>query len=97
MKRFSIIRKPHYLFYSVSVLGIFAVGIIPYFQNMFRAIWIITAPLIIGAYLQYILKNDISGFPINKKKPVWIYVIIGMLFLSVASLTITVLLVSGVI
>jgi len=94
-KRFSIARKPYVLFYAFSFSGIIAVWLIPFFQNALRAIWIISAPLIVGAYLQFVLngKGESSD---DSKIPAGIYVVIGTLFASVVILIVAILFIIGV-
>ena len=94
-KRFSIIKKPYYLFYASSVLGLIAAWQIPFFWDLSKSFWIVTAPLIVGTYLQFALKD--KGDSSNKnKKPVGIYIIFGILFASVIITIIAILFLLGV-
>ena len=94
-KRFSIIKKPYFLFYAFSLSGLIAAWQIPFFWCISRSFWIVTAPLIVGVYLQFAFRD--KGYSPNKeKKPIGIYIVIGILFVSVVILAIAILFLLGV-
>jgi hypothetical protein len=94
-KRFSIIKKPYYLFYAFSLFGLIVAWQIPFYWDFSKSFWIVTAPLIVGAYLQLSLKNS-GKDSYNTKKPVGIYIVIGVLFVTVLITVITILILLGV-
>ena len=94
-KRFSIIKKPYYLFYAFSLSGLVVAWRIPFFGDFSRSFWIVTAPLIVGVYLQLAFKDN-SDSSYRTKKPIGIYIILGILFASVIISIIAILFLIGV-
>jgi chromate transport protein ChrA len=94
-KRFSIIEKPYYLFYAFSLIGLITAWQIPFFWDFSKSFWIVTAPLIVGAYLQFSLKNKCEASD-NENRTIGIFIVIGVLFATVVITVITILILLGV-
>lgn len=87
-------RKPYYLLYAISFIGLFTVWLVPFFKDTFLytfpAMLILFLPIFIGNWLQYSQKKKDDASNI-RKKPLWKLIVQGILLIVTVLLLICVI------